>query len=283
MKKFIALAVLATATASFAASDIYDIQYLPAAGTTYGFSTGEYFKGEIETDNGDAEISGPRFVQTIGHSFTDRLSLSASLNYQDLESDPDGGSKSTTSGISDPKVEARFRMMDEAFRWDLVGGAVVSLGDSEVEEDGDSDNLQGGHSLIIGTQLGVKSESFQWSILGQLTHNMESTTDYDGFGKLDDDSHNELLVRGDILNKLAEKSLLRSHLSIDFTEGYDDEEGDESAAPLTTYEIGTEYQHLLSQDLLLRAGVDYQMLNTSSAQIDNISAWLFRVGANYQF
>lgn len=293
MKKFIALAVLASSTVAFSAeSDIYDIQYLPSPGTTYGFTTASMLDQKLEFDpSGEAEISGTIFSQTIGHAFTDRLSVQASINHAELEYDPDGGEKfDWASGISDPTISARFRTVDEKFRWDVIGGATISLGDREIKSDLDSNNYQGGHSLFVGTQFGSKQELFQWSILGQLTYNMEATIDDKALDQeYDSETNNELLVRGDILNKLAEKSFMRSHISVNFTEEVElDDEGtdglvDSFSAPSAVWELGTEYQHLFSQDLLARIGADYRMINQHTSLIEDNTAWVFTVGANYQF
>ncbi|MBA2405805.1 MAG: hypothetical protein H0V66_13600 [Bdellovibrionales bacterium] len=283
MKVLLALAVLATSATSFAADrDLYDIMYLPSAGTTFGISELEYIKNDVESDAGDSENSGYGLTQTVGHSFTDRLSVAASLGYRNLEFDPEVGSKTEQTGITDPTISARFRTMDETARWDIVGGALISVMDSELESNGDTDNLQGGHALFVGTQFGTKTESFQWAVLGQLKHNMERTIDVSGFGDADYDANNELLVRGDILNKLAEKSFLRSFVSVNFVEKLkSDDAGD--TAPITTSTLGTEYQHLCKKDLLLRGGVDYAMNNYDSATVDSDNVWTFRVAANYQF
>lgn len=287
MKKFIALAVLATSTVSFAASsDIYDIMYLPSPGTTYGSTSYSMVNSKLEAEDVEDEIDGHVITQTIGHAFTDRLSVQASINHADLEYDPEVGEKyDLASGISDPTLSARFRTMDENARWDILGGATISLGDSEIKSDGDTDNLQGGHSLFIGTQYGVKSESMQWAVSAILTHNMEATVDDKEIDEeYDNDAHNSLKVRGDLLNKLAEKSLLRSHLSVDFTEEFDQDFDSDTTYPSNAvWEIGTEYQHLFSQDLLARVGVDYQMNNFRTGQIDDWNTWIFTVGANYQF
>lgn len=286
MKKLLALAVLATSTVAYSASDIYDIQYLPSAGTTFGFSEAEILKGNIEFKNAggaETDLNGYKFVQTVGHSFSDKFSAQVSLNYMNLENDTDGEDETTTSGISDPIFQARYRLMDSDFRWDIIGGALVSLGDSEVESDGDTDNWQGGHSIFLGTQFGAKTESLQWAVSAALTHNLEATTEFkDVDEKVKDDANNELLIRGDLLNKLAEKSFIRSHLSANFIEGYDDD-ADGSTAAATTYELGAEYQHLMSTDLLLRAGIDYTTTNVNSGFIDSYTTWTYRLAANYQF
>ena len=286
MKVLLALAVLTTSAVSMASDRaIYDIMYLPDAGTTFGISTFEKLSGDIETDAGDTERNGMFLSQTLGHSISDRLSLAASLGYGKLETDPQPGANIEEKGLTDPTISARFRTMDETFRWDVIGGAVLGLSDHETEDNGDSDLYQGGHSLLIGTQVGTKTESFQWAILGQLTHNLEATNKVDGFlnSDVESETNNELLIRGDILNKLAEKTFLRSFLSTNFSEGINANDGDELKAARTTYALGTEVQQLFSEDLLLRAGIDYEMAQYNSAVVDSDKNLIFRLAANYQF
>lgn len=287
MKKIITLTVLAASTVATASErKINDLMYLPQAGTTYGISQGSYLKQNIENDGpGETDQDGITLSQTFGHAFTDRFSLSATLDYANLTTDPSGAgqSESHTRGISDPTVGARFRTMDETFRWDIIGGVGIGLGDHKIDSDGDQDFKQGGNSLYVGTQFGATNEYFQWSLLGQLTHNMEATTKDDTTNtKIKDDANNELLVRGEILNKLASDSYLHSNLGANFTEQFDDD-NDGSTAASTTYNLGTEYQQILSQDLMLRAGVDYFMINRDTGNIDNNTGWLLTLGANYQF
>lgn len=293
MKKFIALAVLATTAAHAADRNIYDIMYLPKAGTTYGFTDAALTKGKVESDAGDEDFDGYAVSQTLGYSFSDRFTVSLALNYASIQGDPEGGEKyDLQKGISDPTAQARFRMMDENMQWDILGGATISLMDQETDVSAsgreDNDNLQGGHSLFIGTQIGAKAENFQWAISGIFTHYLESENKVKTAGnpdvKIKDDAHNELAVRGDILNKLAEKSYLRSFVSVDFIESFkDDQVPKNETAPVTAYTVGTQYQHLLSQDVLLKAGIDYSTVNVSTGQIDDYTIWTYTVGANYQF
>lgn len=288
MKFLATLALLAVTTSAALAAEraIYDLQYLPNAGTTYGFSEFEYLKRDISGKSGlvDSDISGYGFTQTIGHAFTDRFSLDATLGYGSFESDPDGRSKTEQSGVSDPTVTAKFRLMDEAFRWDIAAGALISLGDSEIESDGDTDNLQGGHAIFLGTQFGQKTEAFQWAVQGVFTRNLERTYETT-VRDADIDANNELGLRADFLNKLAEKSLIRYFVSAEFTDilESDDTVSETVDSPTTTYAVGGEYQHLFSQDFLGRIGVDYNMINSDSGYIDSDNAWNFRLAANYQF
>ncbi len=292
MKKFLALAVLATSTVSFAAErNIYDIMYLPNAGTSYGASLFSIATAKQEADGGDSDISGYNFFQTFGHAFTDRLSAQVALDYSSIEVDSEGEEKyDARQGFSDPTFSARYRVMEDALTWDIAGGAVLSLMDKETELDSEghseSDNLQGGNSIFIGTQIGSKTESFQWALAAQVTHNFKAENEYElTTGQevtLEDDANDELTLQADILNKLAEKSFLRSHFTADFTESFEDDQENTTPA-FTTYDIGTEYQHLISQDLLLRAGIDYSIIKVQTGQIDSYTGWNYSFGANYQF
>lgn len=287
MKFFLALAVLATSATAFSASrDIYDIMYLPNAGTNYGFTEVGYLTGEVKGKSGqvDTDISGYGFEQTLGRSFSDRLSVQVAMDYVNGEIDPDGGSSIDQSGLSDPTFTARFRVMDEDMKLDILGGLLLSLGDTEIESNGDLDNRQGGHAVFAGAQVGKKMEGMQWAVQGLLTRNFERTYDTSG-GDADVDANMDLLVRGDLLNKLAEKSFLRTHLDINF-EGM--QESDDTApetvvAPTTTYTLGAEYQHLCSENLLARVGVDYISINNDTGYTKSDNRWKLFVAANYQF
>lgn len=287
MKKLLAVAVLATTTAAFAAADraIYDVQYLPNAGTTYGQTEWSFAKAEVEADSGDEDIDGWVLTQTVGHAFTDRLSVQASLNYADLTSDPQGGSETDfANGISDPTITARWRAMDEAWRLDVIGGALISLGDKE-NDNGDLNNYEGGHDLFLGAQIGQRSDKMQWAVLGQYTHHMEATTDVKGGQEIDADAHGDWTLRADLLNKFSEKSFLRSHLTGMWTPKYDTEQGttEDSEASSAMWELGTQYQHLFSQDLLAFAGVDYRTTSEDTSDQDSNTAWIYTIGARYQF
>ena len=280
MKKLIALVVMTSSALSFAADrDIYDVMYLPKAGTSFGISEGEYLQ---DNRTEDLKIYGFNFNQTIGHALTDRLSLSASMSYANLERNPGDDSKSDLSGISDPTFSARFRLMDETARLDLIGGGRVSLGDLEVKSNGDRNNYAGGHAVFAGLQYGMKTENFQWAVLARYQYDLERTVDVSGGDSLDLNESSGFLVRADMLNKLADKSFLRSFFSanlVDEVKG----EGEVLEENQTLYTAGLEFQQLLSQDLLVRAGADYSINNSAPGFREGDSAWTFRLAANYQF
>ncbi len=282
MKHFLAFAVLVASGVTHSADRaIYDLQYLPKAETVYGFSTITFLDRRLETSNQDTKLSGYQFLQAVGHTINDKLSFEASLNYSHISRDVDSGTKSdAVKGVSDPTITSRYRLMDEVYRWDLLGGVTISRADAELDSDNKSNNLQGGHSLFIGTQHGKKHEDYQWAVTALWTHYLKSTTETDN-RSLDQDAHNALLFKGELLNKVAEESFLRSSVIINFAEGYEGDESSKTAA-YTTYQVGLEYQHLISSDLLLRAGVDSVIVNTLSGQINSYDGFNFLLGANYQ-
>ncbi len=286
MKKLITIALLATTTSVAFAADraIYDIMYLPNAGTSYGFTDLNLESREIEADSGDDEIDGMRLSQTIGHSFTDRFTLNANFNLYDGERDPENGSSTDEDGLSDLGVNARFRMMDETIQLDVIGGVQLAIEDSEIESNGDVDNrfTSGGNQMNVGLQVGEKAGDLQWAVLGRFIHAFERSLDTSG-GDIDLEPRDAVQVRADLLNKLAEKSLLRSHFTVDLIEETELENGNNFQGSQTNYELGTEYQHIVSQDLLAKVGIDYRMSNYESADVDSDTAWILHVGANYQF
>lgn len=284
MKALLAVVVLASAATVYADTtrSIYDIMYLPKAGTSFGFSEVEYSRDRTEFKGTDSKtvIKGFGFDQTVGHSFSDRLSAQASIGYGSYTSKT-GSTEFDIDGLTDLNLSAKFRTMDEKYKWDLIGGVVAGLADSEVESNGDTNLAQGGSSVFLGTQFGSTFNGMQWAVLGQYKHNMKATTDVPG-GEVEDDANGEFLLRADVLNKLAEKSFLRSHLDANFTETFEDDANGETVAS-TKYTLGTEFQHLCKANLLLRAGVDYSMVNHDANIVDNHSVWAFRLAANYQF
>lgn len=285
MKALFATCLLVSSVAVCADTgrDLYDVMYLPKANTTYGFTTGTWAKSTLETDVMDVDSDGYRIEQTIGHAFSDSFSLQGSMNYLDLESDPDGASSTTQSGFSDLTLVGRYRLMDAGFRFDIVGGALISTGDHEIKTDGDSNNVNGGNNYFIGAQIGQKQASYQWSVLAQYTYHDQTFTDDAGELNIRGQQFNEGLVRADLLNRLAEKSFIRSHLLAAFSEKNVVAPDFSNGAGTDTYELGAEYQHLCSDNFLARAGVDYQMQDVDSSSFDSFNAWKFTIGANYQF
>jgi hypothetical protein len=175
--------------------------------------------------------------------------------------------------------------MDETTRIDLLGGVVAGIGDATFKSNGDRNVLQGGNSLFGGAQIGQKMETFQWTFKGVYRRNFEKEVDAGAADDVKFKANSELLLRADVLNKLSDVSFLHTHLETEFeseVSGKDSGVG-ELFAPTTTYEIGTEYQQMISKDLLARVGVDYTIESSYTGQYNSDRAWTFGIGANYQF
>jgi hypothetical protein len=286
MKFFVAMCLVASATASFAAAErgIYDLQYLPTAGTIYGISNLGLVSGKIETSFGDTKVKGWSVNQEVGYAFTERFSLAAELSFQHIDTDSDINSpgladtSDTTKGLSDPELNGRFRVLDSDYRVDLLSTFVIGTGDSET--DGHESNAKdGGNSLSLGVEAGHKTESFQYVGLLNFNRVFESD-DKDNGVTTTSDAHNEYLIGVAGLFKVAEKSFIKGNLSAEWDDMYEDENDAETTSN-TIYNVGAEYQHLCTQDLLLRVGLNLTDLH--SGGIDSYRLYTLVLGANYQF
>lgn len=269
MKSFIALAVLATSVSAFAAPDssINDLQYLPDAGTLFGSTSYTHFKYDGGKQN--------TFSQRIGWSLSDSLFLDATVAY-------DGGDAGSNEGINDVVVNGRYRLSgSSANRFDLIGGVSISPGDSEVDSNGESNAYSGGHALRVGAEYGNKTSERQWSFGAFYNYFLEATTDYEGFGKDKDEAHGALSFTAQLLTKITDSSYFRTFGAVNFTEKYDtdSDSGDFETPGQTVWQLGGEYQYLLSKDL-------YVGLEAASAQFGDSSvgpAMLYTARASYQF
>jgi hypothetical protein len=284
MKFLLAICLIAFATVAVASDRaIYDLQYLPNAGTTYGFSELGLSQGRVKVESFDYTVDYQAWVvkQTIGHAITDRLSISANANFTHVDSESDfAGTKSTdsTKGISDPTISARFRALDESLRLDFTGDVTIGTGDSTTKGH-ETNNKQGGNSARFGAELGVKQDGLQLTGIAQLNHSAKSTSESDGT-ESKDDAHNEFVFGGAALIKAAESSYLKGSLTATFADEYDGSD-DSTTSSSTLYTIGAEYQHVISKDLLARVGV--QWLNGHADQIESYNLYTLIAGANYQF
>ena len=289
MKRFlVASLVLSSVSAMAAERNIFDLMYLPNAGTKYGITDVNYLNGKASGDQLDIKLAGVIVEQNVGYSFTDRLSLQVGMNYTTSTQKIDystlinnNGTSDTTNaqrGFSDPSAQLKFRILEEAVTLDVIGGYTVKTGTSSVG--GRGNNLQGGNSSTLGLQVGQKMTNMQWSFLAGFDRNYQATTRSQADGKTRDDAHNQWSFVGNMLNRLSEKSFINSSIGAQFTDKYDDNQ-DSSTAPTTEYKVTAEYQHLCSQNLLMRAGLGYH--TTNQAGLDDFYFWTVNAGATYQF
>ncbi|HXH74546.1 MAG TPA: hypothetical protein VNJ08_06250 [Bacteriovoracaceae bacterium] len=291
MKVLLALCVLATSGAALAADrNIYDVMYLPAAGTVYGITNYNSYSGYVKGNLGEADIKGTIIEQTVGFSAADWLSFYVDLNLanikQDIDYDPATNaagfpdSKSTVKGWSDPTVGLRFRAFDSGLRFDLIGEATVSNDDKEEKGD-EITNKQGGSSTSYGAEVGMKDGDMQWSLGAFLNNYAKATTSYPDLGfEVKTDAYSEKVVVARLLNKLGNSVFLRTGAFVGVTEEYDDDAG-ATYESVTEIKVGPELQFLLYEGFLLRTGVTYNTYN--SGGVDEHYYWILNVGANYQF
>jgi hypothetical protein len=298
MKSLVIAGLMLASTVSFAEADrkIYDVMYLPKAGTLFGATEAAYVYGQSTQhdktagDIADVTVNGYALQQTIGYSITSSLFLSASMSYEIAEADVDldagGSDKVKADGESDPSINARYRVWEDTSVFDILAGATISTGDSKVSDEDNKGNIkQGGHSFNLGAQYGHKTSDMQYAFTFLGTHYLEATEKVGSDPKTDINAHNSYKFQVDTLHNLAEKSFLRSFASLTFVEGFNDEDS-VRAEQQTQIALGTEYQYVLSQDLLLRAGISY--LNIENNVYGDVETredfqLQFLAGANYQF
>jgi hypothetical protein len=283
MKVLAAIFLLASATASFAADRaLYDLQYLPLAGTNYGITQLGITKGSAEAELVDVDVdySGWDVSQELGHSFSDNFLLSAKMNFthQDVAFENDGAY--SVKGLSDPYITGRYRAMDEAFRLDFISTLGLGIADSK-EDDSEYNNTQGGHQLSVGVEAGQKTEKFQYA--GSLVINREFEAEHDPEvgSDITDDAHNSYTLGVAGLLKVAETSFVKGSVKAIFEDSYEDDENS-SRGSQTIYNTGAEYQHLCSQNFLMRLGVNWQNIHTADF-LEKVNIFTFIAGANYQF
>lgn len=298
MKSLVIAGLMLASTVSFAETDrkIYDIMYLPEAGTFFGSTEAAYALGQSTLhsdtlgDIADVDYNGYAVQQTLGYSITSQLFLSASMSYEASKADYDfdgaGTEKYESDGESDPSIAARFRVLEDSHILDILAGATISTGASKTPDaDNDGNMKQGGHSFNLGLQFGQKTADMQYAVTFLATHFMEAEEKNGGSSKVDLNAHNSYKFGADILNPLFEKAFLRSFGSLTFVEAFNDENSVRTEQQ-SQINIGTEFQYLISQDLLLRAGVSY--LNIENNVYNDIETredfqFQFLAGANYQF
>lgn len=276
---------LALSTSVFAASNssINDLQFLPDAGTVFGTTAFNYLKFSSRDFNGTSTdhstSSGSVVTQNIGYSVMNNFSVSADLNYSNTKSEVNGAESSKTTGFGDIAINGKYRVIDAEKRLDLVGKLTISPGDAEIDSDGDSNGYSGGHALGVGAEYGTKKGPYQWSVTAFFNHSFEAKTDdKENDTKYTDDAHNALSLGANLLTQLSESCYIKNFAGVEFTEEYDDDDNGTTMGS-TNYTLGSEFQHLVSKDLVVKAGVNTYIGGSGY----NFVVLLYSLGASYQF
>ncbi len=295
----LAVAVLATTTSvAFAAdSAIYDLMYLPKAETVYGFSELAYGYGQAALYDessretiADVTRSQYSFSQTVGYSLMNNLSLQASMDYggDTRKLDAKGGATiddQDSSGNSDLDLLARYRLIDEASKWDLLLGGSFSFADSKSPNGSKDGNLMtGGPTATAGVQFGTLMGGNQFAARLLYTYLFEATDKTAGV-KTKSNAHNKVGVDLQWLVGIADQLYLVPRASISFSEKFNDNQGGKTEG-LSQFILGAEFRYVVSTDLMVRFGLDYVNFENSVADdIEYREDWFVNAtaGVNYQF
>jgi hypothetical protein len=285
MKKLALATALTMVSVAQAASNsaLYDLQYLPEAGTVFGSTSYSYYKYSNSYYDGTNDVTsrnnGHSLSQIIGYVPVQNLFLQAAASYADIKSKTTGESETKSTGFNDFTLTGRYRVLGGAQRFDLVGSFLFSPDDAVIESDEDMNNYSGGHTLNLGVEYGVKNEANQWSLGANFVRNFEATLDdKDTNDKTTDDAHNGLNFSAAMLTNFTEKFSIKNSLMVMFTEEYEDDDNGEVSAS-TNYLVEVKAQYLLSKDLMVVAG-PRAVLGGSGY---NFTYMIYDLGLNYQF
>lgn len=260
--KLVAIVLMSQKIASAAEANeraIYDLMYFPVRKTIFGISEIKHGK-----TNGSINATRTAGTQQIGYSFTDRFLVSGSAQYTTLNDD-----RSEISGFADPTLMAKFRLVESTVDLDLNIGSRIQLRDNEAETRSNSNGLNRGSNMSIGSQVGARRAHYQWALLSQYTRTYKTSTD--NF----DDNYGSLLFRFELLNKLSESYFFRSSL-ISSLQDLD------NGGP-RTLGLGAEIQKVFSENILLKGGAEYALIDPGSGIYKAAYQWNLSVKALYQF
>ncbi len=294
MRKWIGILSILAWNASASDSNVWDVQYLPKAGSLYAQSGLSYSSGEAKKSSTTA-IFGWSYSQLFGYAPTDRFLLSTRIRISELTYQYISGSRARFTGWSDPSIDTRYRLFDEKFLVDLLGGGIVATesaytnfgGTANAHGSNDLDFL-GGPQLYLGLEMGQKFPELQYSLLAQGSRIMNSTTRYKGNPTESNDPYNIWTFQGTILNNLSQnKWLLRTTALTKLVDGYLSQAAETkqkySTAPLIEYRLGTEIDYVLSRDVMAVAGINYRQFKFNSGTIDHYYIWVSNISLKYQF
>lgn len=292
MKRALAIALICLSTEVVSDSNIYDIMYLPKAGTTYGITEVSSISGRSELDELDGDLSGYNLKQVVGHSLSDRFSMNITVNFlrfdqkiEDKRNNIDYVSE--RSGLQEPGVNIRYRAIDTDFRLDFFGTAFISYGSAETETTNkptqsytETSSNEGQHAILVGTQMGQKYGMSQWAFGLAYQRNMGGTIK-DNNTNRDFDPSQELSTKIEAQRSLDESTMVRALVGVLFQEKVNFENGASYRDYTRDMILGAEFLHTFSEDVMIRAGGELHQLRFGT--YDKYNYGIFTLGCNYQF
>lgn len=292
MKLLVAIALICLSSESFADSNIYDIMYLPKAGTTYGILEASSISGRTKLDELDGELFGYNLKQVLGHSFSDRFSASLSIAFlrldQTVEDKPNNIDYiSEQSGVHEPGIGVRYRAIDSEFRLDFFGTALLSYGPSKSDTSNKStqeytktSSNEGQHSFLLGTQAGQKYGMSQWALGVAYQRNLGGTVELNNVNRNFEGSQ-EVSTKIEAQRSLDESTMVRALVGTAFYEAIEFNNGTNYKRYTRDFVLGAKFLHNFSEDFMMSAGGELHQLKFGS--YDRYNYGIFTLAANYQF
>lgn len=267
-------------------SERFDLMYLPEAGTLFGSTEASYGVFKSEKLNGQ----GPSFqktdlyqvlvTQTLGFSLMDIFSLEAGVSFSplfkgDLKS-PNTVTAYKDDGLTDPFVQARFRVLNSDFRFDVRAFGSFSIEDRDARTSVGALSA-GGHTAGIGFDLGRKKEDSQFAISLDVRSFFDQTSKFQTTTTKTDAFYGANL-RFARLVSLAEKLYFNAFFDIGYLTAIKDNANNLIGSSLN-YSAGVDLRYALTSSIVLRPSLEYSTIS-GFVKYDNATAAL---AADFQF
>ena len=290
--------------------DIYDLMYLPKAGTIFGQT---YYVSSAGTS--EIKFNGAKFAETeysalsleqiAGYSFSDRLAAAVRVDYalkQTAEVDFKVAAddiKRESKGLGDPKLEVKYRLLDQTnygINLDITPSYSFKTGDSELADNKhDGNNKSGRNSYGLDVTIGKKFTDAQWAVFIAYEQMEKNTAkDQTTKEKSKEDAHGETSLGAAFQRHMNEKwifdiaaiySLTGEHKDIDEDKTFTKYPAQASLSinPQITYASSKDLAFLLRLDLI--STTDYKTKDETNSELkyEKNSAANLLLGAKYQF
>ena len=317
MKKFYLIPVLLLSLPALAIDwtarderDIYDLMYLPKAGTIFGqtYYVSAAAKSEVKQSGvklAEVEVAQVSIEQLAGYSFSDRLAAAVRIDYQlnqTAEVDFEGltpDREEESKGVGDPKLEVKYRLLDQTtygINMDITPSASFKTGDAEsatVNDDGN--NKSGRNSFELDLTIGKKFTETQWAAFISYEH-LEENTSKDATSKLKskEKSHGSVYVGGAFQRHMSEKWIFDIAAIYSVSGAHKNEAEDNtftkfpsigslSLNPQVTYASSKDLAFLIRLDLVSTADYKTKDETGSETEYEENSGANLLLGAKYQF
>jgi hypothetical protein len=245
-----------------------DLMYLPSAGTLFGTSEASFGKINSEKLIGQ----GPSFVktdfnlvvltQTVGYSLLNNLSLEAGISFSpvfsgDLKT-PNTVTDFDGDGLGDPFVEARFRLLNSNFLFDIRVFGLFSIEDRDSRTSVGSIET-GGHVAGLGFDLGRKQDDSQFAISLDVLAFLEQTAKFQTT-TIKTDTYYTANLRFARLVTLQEKLKFNAFFDLGYNTAITDDANNRTGSALS-YSAGVDLRYALSDRIVLRPSLKYSTIS----------------------